>query len=49
MPEMIDALEPEERHRVYRMMRLEVHLTPDGSLEISGDVMNFSKPEISSA
>jgi septal ring factor EnvC (AmiA/AmiB activator) len=48
MPEMIDALGPEERHRVYRMMGLEVHLAPDGSLEISGDVMDFSKLEISS-
>ena len=48
MPEMIDALGPEERNRVYRMMRLEVHLAPDGSLEISGDVMNFSNLEISS-
>jgi hypothetical protein len=31
------------------MMGLEVHLAPDGSLEISGDVMDFSKLEILSA
>jgi chromosome segregation ATPase len=49
MPEAIDALGSEERHRVYRMIRLEYHLAPDGSGEISGDVMNFSKLGISSA
>jgi site-specific DNA recombinase len=49
MPEAIDALGSEERHRVYRMIRLEYHLAPDGSGELSGDVMNFSKLEISSA
>jgi hypothetical protein len=31
------------------MIALEAHLAPDGSLEISGDVMNFSKLEISSS
>jgi hypothetical protein len=31
------------------MIGLEVHLAPDGSLEISGDVMSFSKLGISSA
>jgi chemotaxis regulatin CheY-phosphate phosphatase CheZ len=49
MPEAIDALGSEERHRVYRMIGMEAHLAPDGSLEVSGDVMNFSKLEISSA
>jgi hypothetical protein len=47
LPEAIDALEPGERHQVYRMIRLEAHVAPDGSLEISGDVVSFSKPEIS--
>ena len=49
LPEAIDALGSEERHRVYRMIGMEAHLAPDGSLEVSGDVMNFSKLEISSA
>jgi hypothetical protein len=37
-PEKLDALEAEERHRVYRLMRLEVLAHPDGSLEARGDV-----------
>jgi site-specific DNA recombinase len=49
LPEAIDALGSEERHRAYRMIGMEAHLAPDGSLEVSGDVMNFSKLEISSA
>ena len=49
MPEAIDALEPDERRRVYRMIRLEYHLAPDGSGELSGDVVCFSKLEISSS
>ena len=49
MPEAIDALESEERHRVYRMIGIEVYLAPDGSFELTGDVMNFSKAGISSA
>ena len=48
LPEAIDALGSEERYRVYRMIGMEAHLAPDGSLEISGDVMSFSKLEISS-
>jgi site-specific DNA recombinase len=49
LPEAIDTLEPDERHQVYRMIRLEAHVALDGSLEISGDVVSFSKLEISSA
>lgn len=37
-PEDLDALSPEERHHVYRLMRLEVLVRPDGSLEARGDV-----------
>jgi hypothetical protein len=36
MPEM---LAPEERHRVYKIMRLSVTLSLSGDLEMSGDVM----------
>ena len=49
LPEAIDALGSEERHRTYRMIGLEVHLAPDGSFEISGDVMSFSKLPVSSS
>ena len=49
MPEAIDALGSEERHRVYRMIGMEVHLASDGSFELSGEVMSFSKLGISSA
>ena len=49
MPEAIDALGSEDRHRVYKMIGMEVHLTSDGSFELSGDVMSFSKLGISSA
>ena len=49
MPEAIDALGPEERHQVYRMIRMGVYWAPDGSFELSGDVINFSNLVISSA
>jgi hypothetical protein len=49
VPEAIDALRSEERHQTYRIIGLEVHLAPDGSFELSGDVVSFSKMEISSA
>jgi hypothetical protein len=49
MPEAIDALESKERHRVYRMIRMEVHVAPEGSFALSGDVMDFSKMVFSSS
>jgi len=36
VPEALDALTPEERHRVYKMLRLRVVLNSDGSTEITG-------------
>jgi site-specific DNA recombinase len=36
MPETLDALEPEERHCVYKMLRLKTVAFPDGALEVSG-------------
>jgi hypothetical protein len=39
MLEALGALPPEERHRVYRILRLCVNLAPCGDLEMSGDVM----------
>ena len=35
-PKALDSLTPEERRRFYGMLRLEVILTPDGSLELCG-------------
>ncbi len=35
-PEALDHLRPEERHQVYRMLRLRVRVYIDGILEVSG-------------
>jgi len=35
-PAALEALTPEERHQVYKMLRLAVEISPDGSLDISG-------------
>ena len=35
-PEAMEALAPEERHSVYKMLRLEVLVHPDEALEVSG-------------
>ena len=35
-PETLDSLTPEERHHLYRMLRLEVIVRPDADLEVSG-------------
>jgi site-specific DNA recombinase len=35
-PEALDALTPEERHRVYGMLGLRATITMDGTLEVSG-------------
>jgi hypothetical protein len=37
-PRYLDALEPEERYHIYRLMRLEVLMHPDGGLEATGDI-----------
>ena len=35
-PEALDSLTLEERHRLYKMLRLEVAVRPDSSLEVRG-------------
>jgi len=35
-PKALDCLDPEERHRFYKMLRLRVRIWPDRSLEITG-------------
>src|SRR5215218_6426121 len=37
LPEAIDALGSEERHRVYKMLGMKAHFGADGSFELSGD------------
>jgi len=39
VPEVLDTLPAEERHRVYKIIRLRAVLSPSGDLEMSGDVM----------
>ena len=36
VPEALDALTPEERHRIYKMLRLNVIMYADGLVEIAG-------------
>ena len=36
VPEALDELTGEERHQVYRMLRLQVHVSPDGDLDVRG-------------
>jgi hypothetical protein len=36
VPEALDTLAPEERHRVYKMLRLKVVTNPGGGMEITG-------------
>ena len=35
-PAALDTLSPEERHNVYKMLRLSVEVFPDGSLNVTG-------------
>jgi site-specific DNA recombinase len=39
VPEALDDLSPEERHKIYKMLRLEVLAYPDKSLEVSGAIL----------
>ena len=39
VPGSLDDLVPEERHQVYKMLRLEVLAFPDKSLEVSGAIL----------
>lgn len=36
MPRAIDTLTPDERHRVYKMLKLSANVSADGTLEVSG-------------
>jgi site-specific DNA recombinase len=39
VPEPLDGISPEERHQIYKMLRLEVLAYPDKSLEVSGAIL----------
>jgi DNA repair exonuclease SbcCD ATPase subunit len=36
VPDALDTLSPDERHRVYKLLKLGVNLDADGTLEVSG-------------
>jgi hypothetical protein len=48
LPDAVEALDSAERHRVYKMPRVEDAVSMDGSLEVSGDVMGVCEVETSS-
>ena len=51
VPEALNALTSEERHRIYKMLRLRVILRPDAPLEVSGsfsDGLSVSELETAS-
>jgi hypothetical protein len=37
-PEALDGLAPEERHRIYRMMKLKAAALLDGGIEVNGNI-----------
>jgi hypothetical protein len=37
-PEAIDGLAPEERHRIYKIMKLRASALLDGGIEINGNI-----------
>jgi hypothetical protein len=38
-PKVLDHLTPEERYHLYKMLRLEAFVYPDGSLEVDGELI----------
>jgi hypothetical protein len=46
MPDALDELDAAERQRVYNMLRVEAQVAPDGSLEVSGDVISVCEMEL---
>jgi hypothetical protein len=51
VPDALDALAPEKRHRIYKLLKLTVNLRADGTLEVSGalgDVADVCKMETTS-
>jgi hypothetical protein len=46
MPDALDELDAAERQRVYNMLRVEAQVAPDGSLEVSEDVISVCEMEL---
>jgi hypothetical protein len=46
VPGVLDELDAAERQRVYGMLRVEAAVAPEGSLEISGDVISVCEMEL---
>jgi site-specific DNA recombinase len=46
VPSDLDGLDAAQRHQVYKMLRVEAAVGPDGSLEVRGDVISVSEEEI---
>jgi flagellar motility protein MotE (MotC chaperone) len=44
VPKALDSLTPEERHHIYKMLRLDVSVNADGEIEVAGDLM--PNPEV---
>jgi len=42
-PEALDSLAPEERHRLYKMLRLKVIARPDETIELTGDLVSTAE------
>jgi hypothetical protein len=42
-PDALDSLAPEERHRLYRMLRLKVVARPDETIELTGDLVSAAE------
>jgi hypothetical protein len=46
VPEALDELDATERQHIYRMLRVEAQVAPDGSLQVSGDVISVCEMEL---
>jgi hypothetical protein len=44
VPEALESLTPEERHRIYKMFRLDVAVNAGGEIEVTGDLV--AGPEV---
>ncbi len=44
VPEALDSLTPEERHHIYKMLRLDVSVNADGEIEVAGNLV--ANPEV---
>ncbi len=38
VPQSLEGMTPEERHRLYRLLHLSVRVNPDGRMDVAGDL-----------